>query len=472
MVLLGFGQIGRTLAALHRPGAPAGALAAGWPRSSTAPASSSIRRGSRPRRLAALAAGEAQGPAAWPTRPSGQRRHAREEAIAAHRELRADPPGAGRPHRRRHRARARARRSPTAWTWCWPTSGRSPAGAAVSEALWQTARARGRRILHEATVGAGLPIIDTYHKLIESRRPGGAHRGAALGHARVRAERGLRRGAVLPGGARGDGEGLHRARSARGPLGHGRRAQGAHPRAAARLPGRAAPQRGRVAGARVGARAPARRVPRAAGGARRRLAAAGRGGRRDGSGAPLRRDGHAAQDRGRAPRGAGGQPARRDQGLRQPARLHHRALQGEPAGHHRARRRRRGHGRRRAQRHPPRWRAREPPAAASPRSRPAASATSAPGSTSSGWRWPARATRCAPSGATTPGIPCSTRAIPSCPGTRRATPRPSPRAPCSSAAGDRLAARPGHRAHGDARGCRSPAARAAARPRRWRGRWP
>jgi aspartokinase/homoserine dehydrogenase 1 len=39
---------------------------------------------------------------------------------------------------------------------------------AVSEALWQTARARGRRILHEATVGAGLPIIDTYYKLIES----------------------------------------------------------------------------------------------------------------------------------------------------------------------------------------------------------------------------------------------------------------------------------------------------------------
>ncbi|HEY8259153.1 MAG TPA: bifunctional aspartate kinase/homoserine dehydrogenase I [Gemmatimonadales bacterium] len=38
----------------------------------------------------------------------------------------------------------------------------------ISESLWQTARARGRRILHEATVGAGLPIIDTYHKLIES----------------------------------------------------------------------------------------------------------------------------------------------------------------------------------------------------------------------------------------------------------------------------------------------------------------
>ena len=39
---------------------------------------------------------------------------------------------------------------------------------AVSESLWQTARARGRRVQHEATVGAGLPIIDTFHKLTES----------------------------------------------------------------------------------------------------------------------------------------------------------------------------------------------------------------------------------------------------------------------------------------------------------------
>ncbi|MBA3496985.1 MAG: bifunctional aspartate kinase/homoserine dehydrogenase I [Gemmatimonadales bacterium] len=39
---------------------------------------------------------------------------------------------------------------------------------AGSEALWQTASARGRRILHEATVGAGLPIIDTFHKLTDS----------------------------------------------------------------------------------------------------------------------------------------------------------------------------------------------------------------------------------------------------------------------------------------------------------------
>jgi bifunctional aspartokinase / homoserine dehydrogenase 1 len=45
-----------------------------------------------------------------------------------------------------------------------PLAGRRP----VSDGLWQTARARGRRTLHEATVGAGLPIIDTYHKLVES----------------------------------------------------------------------------------------------------------------------------------------------------------------------------------------------------------------------------------------------------------------------------------------------------------------
>jgi homoserine dehydrogenase len=34
--------------------------------------------------------------------------------------------------------------------------------------LRAAAQARGRRLLHEATVGAGLPIIDTYSKLVES----------------------------------------------------------------------------------------------------------------------------------------------------------------------------------------------------------------------------------------------------------------------------------------------------------------
>ena len=51
--------------------------------------------------------------------------------------------------------------------------------------------------------------------------------------------------------------------------------------------------------------------------------------------------------------GAGLEPARRHQGLGQPARVHDGALQGQPARHHRPRRRRRGHGGGRAQRHPP-----------------------------------------------------------------------------------------------------------------------
>src|SRR2546422_8711464 len=36
------------------------------------------------------------------------------------------------------------------------------------DALRAAAQAHGRRLLLEATVGAGLPIIDTYQKLVES----------------------------------------------------------------------------------------------------------------------------------------------------------------------------------------------------------------------------------------------------------------------------------------------------------------
>jgi aspartokinase/homoserine dehydrogenase 1 len=38
----------------------------------------------------------------------------------------------------------------------------------AADALARTAAARGRRVLHEATVGAGLPIIDTIHKLLDA----------------------------------------------------------------------------------------------------------------------------------------------------------------------------------------------------------------------------------------------------------------------------------------------------------------
>jgi aspartokinase/homoserine dehydrogenase 1 len=37
-----------------------------------------------------------------------------------------------------------------------------------TDRLFELARAYGRRIRHETTVGAGLPVIDTYYKLIES----------------------------------------------------------------------------------------------------------------------------------------------------------------------------------------------------------------------------------------------------------------------------------------------------------------
>jgi aspartokinase/homoserine dehydrogenase 1 len=38
----------------------------------------------------------------------------------------------------------------------------------VADALTELAAAQGRRILHETTVGAGLPVIDTYYKLVDS----------------------------------------------------------------------------------------------------------------------------------------------------------------------------------------------------------------------------------------------------------------------------------------------------------------
>jgi len=38
----------------------------------------------------------------------------------------------------------------------------------VHDRLHAVAAARGRRILHEATVGAGLPVIDTLHKLVDA----------------------------------------------------------------------------------------------------------------------------------------------------------------------------------------------------------------------------------------------------------------------------------------------------------------
>ena len=193
-------------------GAPAGALAPGG--RGHRPLRVRLRSsGTRsPRRLAALARDKRRGRRLAESAPRGRAGSA-EEAIAAHRGLRAHPSGAGGPHRRRHRARALEAALLHGMDLVLANKRPLAGRRAASEALWQTARARGRRILHEATVGAGLPIIDTYHKLTESGDRVRADRGPPLGHARLRPERGGRRDAVLPRRALGDAAGLHRARS-------------------------------------------------------------------------------------------------------------------------------------------------------------------------------------------------------------------------------------------------------------------
>lgn len=52
-----------------------------------------------------------------------------------------------------------------------PIAEARPAGDGDADDVLGAAAAAGRRVLHEATVGAGLPIIDTIHKLLESGDP-------------------------------------------------------------------------------------------------------------------------------------------------------------------------------------------------------------------------------------------------------------------------------------------------------------
>ncbi len=164
IVLLGFGQIGRTLATLiSRVRRPALSLSV----AAVIDRSGFVfdPRGLSARRLAALAADKKKGrPLADSAR--GQAGSAEDAIahIAGHAltrpvvvDLTADDTGAALEAALTHGmdlVLANKR----------PLAGKRSA----SDSLWQTARARGRRVLHEATVGAGLPIIDTYHKLTES----------------------------------------------------------------------------------------------------------------------------------------------------------------------------------------------------------------------------------------------------------------------------------------------------------------
>ena len=164
IVLLGFGQIGRTLATMiGRVRRPALSLkvAAVIDRSGFV----FDPQGIAPRRLAALAA-EKRKARPLASAPRGRPGTAGEaiEHIAGYAltrpvvvDLTADDTGAALEAALTHGMDLVLANK-------LPLAGRR----AASEALWQTARARGRRILHEATVGAGLPIIDTYHKLTES----------------------------------------------------------------------------------------------------------------------------------------------------------------------------------------------------------------------------------------------------------------------------------------------------------------
>ena len=164
IVLLGFGQIGRTLATLigqvRRP-ALSLKVAAVIDRSGFV----FDPQGIGPRRLATLAAGKRKGRAL--AQAARGRSGTAEEAIAHIAgyaltrpvvvDLTADDTGGA-------LEAALTRGMDLVLANKRPLAGRRSA----SESLWQTARTRGRRILHEATVGAGLPIIDTYHKLTES----------------------------------------------------------------------------------------------------------------------------------------------------------------------------------------------------------------------------------------------------------------------------------------------------------------
>ena len=177
VVLLGFGQIGRTLAGLigqvRRPALDL-RVAAVIDRSGFV----FDEQGLSPRRLATLAK-EKKAAGGWPMPVEGRAATAEEavQHVASYAltrpvfvDLTADETAPALEQALTHGmdvVLANKR----------PLAGRR----AVSENLWQTARARGRRVLHEATVGAGLPIIDTYHKLIETRRPRRADRGLLSG---------------------------------------------------------------------------------------------------------------------------------------------------------------------------------------------------------------------------------------------------------------------------------------------------
>jgi aspartokinase/homoserine dehydrogenase 1 len=166
VVLLGFGQIGRVLAAmiakLRR--APGDLKVVG-----VVDRSGFVfdARGLSPRRLTALAAAKGKGVPLARAAGGGSRRGTAEEAVdfvARHAlsnpvlvDVTADDTSAV------------LKRALTAGMHLVLANKRPlTAHRRLYDELTALAAARGRRLLHETTVGAGLPIIDTYYKLAES----------------------------------------------------------------------------------------------------------------------------------------------------------------------------------------------------------------------------------------------------------------------------------------------------------------
>jgi bifunctional aspartokinase / homoserine dehydrogenase 1 len=104
-----------------------------------------------------------------------------------------------------------------------PTAPRS----ASTERVQGRARAAGALPVR-ATVGAGLPVIQTLRDLRETGDEIRASRASSPARSPTCSTPGTA-AVVLGGGAAGEGARLHRARSARRPVGHGRRAQADHP---------------------------------------------------------------------------------------------------------------------------------------------------------------------------------------------------------------------------------------------------
>ena len=145
--------------------------------------------------------------------------------------------------------------------------------------------AADQRMLTEATVGAGLPIFDSYRKLVESGdrvlKIEGCLSGT-LGFVLTEVERGTPFSEALAGAMEPATPSPTRATICRARTW----AQGADPRAAARVRGRARRRRRRIAGAGGAARDPARRVRHAP---RRAWTRTGRSGAAAAQGARARR---------------------------------------------------------------------------------------------------------------------------------------------------------------------------------------